>query len=46
LDEYQLDLPADLAPGSYTLVAGLYRPDGTRLPAAGPGVVLGDVIIQ
>jgi hypothetical protein len=46
LDEYQIPLPGDLAPGTYTLAAGLYRADGARLPADGPGILLGDVIIE
>ncbi len=46
LDEYQISLPADLAPGAYTLAAGLYQPDGTRLPPEGPGVLLGEVTID
>ena len=46
LDEYQIQLPGDLAPGTYTLAAGLYRVDGARLPADGPGILLGDVIIE
>ncbi len=29
-----LRLPADLAPGRYQLILGLYGPDGTRLPVA------------
>ncbi len=46
LDEYQIQLPGDLAPGTYTLAAGLYRADGARLPADGPGILLGDVVIE
>ncbi len=46
LDEYQLALPAELAPGVYALAAGLYQPDGSRLPADGPGVLLGDVTVE
>ncbi len=46
LDEYQLPLPADLAPGIYTLAAGLYRSDGARLPADGPGILLGEVAVE
>jgi hypothetical protein len=46
LDEYQIALPADLAPGTYTLAVGLYQPDGARLPAAGPGILLGEVVIE
>ncbi|MCL6647585.1 MAG: glycosyltransferase family 39 protein [Chloroflexi bacterium] len=35
-DWYDLDLPTTLAPGSYQLLVGLYRPDGERLlPSAG-----------
>jgi len=46
LDEYQIQLPGDLVPGTYTLAAGLYRDDGARLPADGPGILLGDVVIE
>ncbi len=46
LDEYQIQLPGDLPPGTYTLAAGLYRADGARLPADGPGILLGDVVIE
>ena len=50
LDEYQIRLPADLAPGVYTLAAGLYRIDGegaqVRLPATGEGILLSEVIVE
>jgi len=46
LDEYQIALPADLAPGEYTLAIGLYQADGTRLPAQGEGVILGEVQLE
>jgi hypothetical protein len=46
LDEYQIALPADLPPGPYRLAVGLYRPDGARLPASGPGILLGEVVIE
>jgi hypothetical protein len=48
LDEYQLSLPGDLAPGVYLLAAGLYQPgaEGGRLPATDEGVILGEVIIE
>jgi hypothetical protein len=45
LDEYQISLPAGLPPGDYRLQVGLYRGDGTRLPAAGPGIELGTVTV-
>jgi len=45
LDEYEIPLPAELAPGRYGLRSGLYRADGARLPAVGPGVELGEVQI-
>jgi 4-amino-4-deoxy-L-arabinose transferase-like glycosyltransferase len=36
VDEHQLSLPPDLAPGTYTLGVGLYLwPSGARLPAIG-----------
>ncbi|MGL4650460.1 MAG: hypothetical protein ACRC1H_13715, partial [Caldilineaceae bacterium] len=44
LDEYQILLPADLAPGVYDLAAGLYQADGSRLPADEP-IRLGAVTI-
>ncbi|MBX3013787.1 MAG: hypothetical protein KF832_19855 [Caldilineaceae bacterium] len=46
LDEYQLALPADLPPGSYTIAIGLYQPTGERLPTTGTGVMLGEVQIE
>ena len=46
LDEYQLSLPPDLAPGDYILRMGLYQPDGPRLPADEAGFELGAVTIQ
>jgi hypothetical protein len=37
-DAYSLPLPANLPPGPYRLITGLYRPDtGARLPVAGGG---------
>ena len=44
LDEYQIDLPADLAPGDYLLRTGLYQPDGVQLLPG--GVDLGMVSIE
>jgi hypothetical protein len=36
-DEYRLELPAGLPPGTYEMQAGLYRPgDGWRVPVQGP----------
>jgi hypothetical protein len=32
-DEYVIPLPADLPPGEYTVKFGLYKADGTRMPA-------------
>ncbi len=46
LDEHQIPLPADLPPGEYTLRAGLYRADGARLPATGPGIEVGKVTLR
>ena len=38
LDTHRLTLPADLAPGKYHLIVGMYRPEsGERLPVFGPG---------
>jgi 4-amino-4-deoxy-L-arabinose transferase-like glycosyltransferase len=37
-DAYRLPLPADLPPGGYRLITGLYRPDtGARLPVTSGG---------
>jgi hypothetical protein len=46
LDEYQLALPADLAPGDYTLTIGLYDAAGGRLPADGGELTVGAVRIE
>lgn len=46
IDEYQIDLPADLAPGLYGLEAGLYQASGQRLPSEGAGIFLGNVQIR
>ncbi|HXF60874.1 MAG TPA: hypothetical protein VNK95_04615, partial [Caldilineaceae bacterium] len=46
LDEYQIPLPDDLPPGEYALAVGLYLADGARLPAEGPGVMLGTVTVE
>ena len=35
LDEYQINLPADLPPGDYDLGIGLYDAAGARIPPAG-----------
>lgn len=34
-DRYRLAIPADTPPGSYRVIAGLYRPDGVRLAVRG-----------
>ena len=34
MDEYQIELPADLPAGVYALAAGLYTADGAQLPPA------------
>lgn len=46
LDEYQIPLPASLAPGEYELAIGLYTVSGAQLPAGGAGVLLGKVVIE
>ncbi|MBW7882545.1 MAG: hypothetical protein H3C34_07900 [Caldilineaceae bacterium] len=46
LDEYQITLPAELAPGAYQLEIGLYEPDGEQLPAGGAAIMLGDVTVE
>ncbi len=43
LDEYQIQLPDDLAPEEYQLYIGLYQPTGEQLPADGNGLRLGTV---
>jgi hypothetical protein len=49
-DEHTLSLPADLAPGDYTLSVGLYQaPDGPRLPlqsSAGDAFALGTLQVM
>ncbi len=44
LDEYQIDLPADLAPGDYLLRFGLYQADGEQMPPE--GMDLGTVTLE
>lgn len=46
LDEYQLALPHELAPGDYEIAIGLYQPSGERLPTTEGGVRLGKVHIE
>lgn len=46
LDEYQITLPNNLAPGEYEIAIGLYQPGGERLPATDGGVGLGKVHIE
>ena len=46
LDEYQILLPTDLAPGEYRLDVGMYDAAGVNLPAAGGAIPLGDVTIE
>lgn len=44
-DPHTLTLPADLPPGEYKLLVGLYDPQtGQRVPASGPGVLSGNRI--
>jgi hypothetical protein len=46
VDRYGVPLPADLAPGRYTLVVGLYHlATGERLPVTLNGAPLGDHIV-
>ncbi len=42
VDRYGVWLPASLAPGHYTLYAGMYDFGGTRLPITQEGQVIGD----
>ena len=45
VDAESLPLPADLAPGDYRLIAGMYNwQDGVRLPTSGEGAEPGDVV--
>ncbi len=45
VDTQTLALPADLSPGSYRLVVGLYDwRDGARLPVQGAGALSGDML--
>ncbi len=46
IDEYPLDLPADLSPGAHALELGLYQSSGERLPATGTGVTIGSLPVQ
>jgi hypothetical protein len=44
-DTQVLPLPADLAPGDYTLLVGFYNwQNGSRLPTFGRGVIGGDAV--
>jgi hypothetical protein len=46
LDEYQINLPTDLAPDEYEVAVGLYQATGERLPADEAGVLLGVVKVE
>ena len=46
IDEYPLELPADLSPGVYALEIGLYQTSGDHLPATGTGVTIGSLPVQ
>jgi hypothetical protein len=46
LDEYQIALPAELAPGVYPLEIGLYQATGEHLPAGSAGIRLGEVQLE
>ena len=43
IDEFQIRLPSDLAPGDYALEVGLYQPSGARLPDGETGLILNEV---
>ena len=45
LDEYQIQLPADLPSGEYGLRVGLYRNNGSTLPDDGLGIDLGTFVV-
>jgi hypothetical protein len=44
VDRHGITLPADLPPGRYTLIAGMYRPSGERLALTQAGQPLGDAL--
>jgi hypothetical protein len=44
-DGHGVPLPPDLPPGDCTLVVGMYRPSGERLPVTQGGEVVGDVLV-
>ncbi|MFN8496144.1 MAG: hypothetical protein U0350_51605 [Caldilineaceae bacterium] len=46
LDEYEIQLPADLPLGKYGLEIGLYQADGEHLPVQGTGLRLGSIKIK
>ncbi len=46
LDEYEMRLPDNLAPGEYDLYAGLYHEEGERLPPEEGGMRLGSVAVE
>jgi len=47
-DAHSLTLPAELPPGSYTLVTGLYLPNGSRLqqPDSQDAIVLSSITVS
>ena len=46
LDEYEMRLPDESAPGEYDLYAGLYHEEGERLPPEEGGMRLGSVSVE
>lgn len=46
LDEYQILLPENLAPGDYALAIGLYTAQGDRLPENGAELPIGEVSLE
>jgi hypothetical protein len=46
LDEYQIQLPADLPPGEYGLRIGLYQDNGSIIPIDGAGIELGALAVE
>ena len=46
LDEYQLQLPADLPAGRYQLAVGLYNQSGAQLPDTGGDHTIGEVTLE
>jgi len=44
VDRYYIPLPETMPPGDYTIMAGMYRPSGERLPITQEGTPQGDAL--